>query len=368
MRESGVSFSSSIVVLVLPSLRISGGILEALRLAEDLRSRGADVRIMCLWNHPHPVHFVDFPVRYLTLRPPTISYAAFAMPLLMWRYSRYLSELRSATNREGIAVILTHYSTLPFGWFTPPPRRYCFVQGVEWMFVSEGWFRSALRRFIVSSYSRSRIVVANAYLHNVMCSAGIVPIAQASVWADPFFADCQMEHDRPVDVALVLRRGQLKRLDLYLKLLAVAATEPRLSCAVITTEDDIAAMVRGVSIICLLRPEKQEMRDLYLRSKLFVLLSDHEGFGLPPLEAMGAGCVPVCRDSGGVRCYMKNGLKGNLIPLETPVEAIMEHIRGLISNEKALQELSTEARSIFMRGLSESEQSRKTALELLSRM
>lgn len=55
------------------------------------------------------------------------------------------------------------------------------------------------------------------------------------------------------------------------------------------------------------RPTTPELVDLYAQSDLFVSASWHEGFGLPPLEAMACGTPVVLTDSGGVRDFARHG-------------------------------------------------------------
>jgi glycosyltransferase involved in cell wall biosynthesis len=361
--------SVSITLFVLPSMRIGGGSNETIRLASELRTRGADSRIVSLWKHPISAHtqdpsrVSDVPVTYLSQLPPRKLRAPFDVTFLWLRFRSFLRNLVSESGNNEINVVLTHYSTLPFGWFVPRARRYCFVQGEEWKFLPPGPLQRALRRFIFATFRRSQVITANAYLTQTMSSAGIAPLAEARIWAAPDFA-AQSSEERDLDLVVVLRRGYPKRLDLYLELL----NETRkigLKSAVITSEDAIAFKACRLADVCILRPTLKEMKSIYQQSKLFILLSEREGFGLPPLEAMGAGCVPICRDSGGVRCYMVGSLAQNLVPLEAPLEVILGRLRALLANPKLLSSLSVDAREIFLNGARQAAEHREQALACL---
>ncbi len=63
---------------------------------------------------------------------------------------------------------------------------------------------------------------------------------------------------------------------------------------------EVRLKAMGISDYCLLRkPDDQTLADAYARATVFVWPSYLEGFGLPPLEAMGAGC-PVVSSSAPV--------------------------------------------------------------------
>ena len=77
-----------------------------------------------------------------------------------------------------------------------------------------------------------------------------------------------------------------------------------------------------------------------------------EGFGLPPLEAMGGGCIPACRDSGGVRNYMHGQFHRLLFPLSEKVPNIVREVatcvqQGTLPNEAV-------AKAAFQTGLQDS--------------
>lgn len=350
------------VLIILPTLRISGGIQEAVRLGRDLKSRGVDTRILSLWKHPHSVSIPDLPVRFISNAPPRKCWAAFELPFMLLRYYAYLIFLRRSMAPANIAVILTHYSTLPFRGLSSLKRRFCFVQGLEWLFLPEGILRSILQKYILRAYSACHILTTNSYLTFSLKELGITQIMEVPIWADPQFAQHSSKVDRPIDVSLVLRGGHTKRMDLYLDLLDRIGD---LTSAIITPDDKIATLVEGKCHQCLLRPSREAMTSLFACSKTFVLLSDHEGFALPPLEAMGSGCIPLCRDAGGVRCYMTGPLEKYLIPLDASMDSVAMQLRYIITEARSDSLLPARMTSHFEEGLKAAMNSREAALDAL---
>ena len=360
------SLATSLPVLfVVPTLRIGGGTFEVIRLASDLRLRDIDARITSLWVDPHSVPVTSVPVSSVSNTAPHKGFALFAIIPILLQFRRFLKALESQVNGN-VSVFLTHYSTLPFGWFTPHEHRYCFVQGVECTFIPSRVLRWMMTKFILSNYSKCRVITTNPYLTAEMKKLGIIPVAETPIWANDIFSSDTIATERSIDAVMVLRHGHVKRLNLYEQLLRLLNQDPKLSLAIITPETEILDKVSRYASTCLLRPSKQEMKDVFQHSKVFILLSEHEGFGLPPLEAMGSGCIPMCRDAGGVRCFMQGSLERNLIPMEETVASIALRVRKLISDQLLCQKLAVESATIFKEGHAESFAKRENALDLLA--
>lgn len=331
----------------MPSLKVSGGNREAVRLGADFARMGIDAALVCMWQTARSVP-TDLPVHQLTARNPSNRQAILELPFVLVRFIRWIRARKISTDASNF--VFTHYATLPLALLVPRERRFYFVQDTEWRFVGFAPASWALRRIILSFYRYGRLLSANRYLTSTLRSLGLPVELEIPIWADVDFLTTT-ENMRDIDYAMVLRKGAHKRLDLYLAFLHIVRRHSDLRVAVISPEEEIIAQVRDHAAVSLLRPTVPEMRAVYSRSKCFVHLSDHEGFGLPPLEAMGAGCVPLCRDSGGVRAFMATTpLSSMLVSLQTPIQEIFEKGQALISSED-LQKFSAASRHVFVCGL-----------------
>jgi glycosyltransferase involved in cell wall biosynthesis len=54
-------------------------------------------------------------------------------------------------------------------------------------------------------------------------------------------------------------------------------------------------------------PTEEEVADMHRRSTFFVATSYHEGFAMPPIEAMACGSPVITTDSHGNRDYTRDG-------------------------------------------------------------
>jgi glycosyltransferase involved in cell wall biosynthesis len=349
--------------LVAPAAKVSGGNREALRFGEELAARGGDVSVLWMWKAAHPISSTLHDT-HLSAWRPRLSRAIAEFPLLLFRFIRRVRCAGAAELSRGARFVFTHYVTLPLSLAVPPGNRYFLVQDLEWKFVGNPWIAYVLRHTILYCYRRGVLISANPFLTAALRDMRLEVPFELPIWADERFA-IESSGPRDIDISMVLRKGAHKRLDLYLSFVQLAQ-ERNLKLAVISPDEEIIAAARGSSNLCLLRPSLTEMRALYARSKCFLHLSDHEGFGLPPLEAMGAGCVPICRDSGGVRAFMcVEGLQPLLLPLTVGIGEILHIAEAILNDVPRLAELSRIARDVFDRGIAGTKAARDSCLERL---
>ena len=338
---------------VLPSLKISGGVKETLRLAEELRELGHAVDFVIMWVSLNETRSVTKKFTYLSKYRTNVRLALFQIPIITLSFLIFaFFRIKNAKSRNWV---FTHYTTFPLALIVPRTKRFFFVQDMEWFFLRNKYFSALLKRFILFFYCRGEILTANRYLTLGMQTNGIDVRAELPIWADANFLckECAVK-SRVFDYAMVIRKGDSKRLDLYMEFICISNFQKKnWRFAVITPDQDLADLLQPLVHECLVKPSIGQMQDLYARSKYFLMMSDHEGFGLPPLEAMGSGCVPICRDSGGVRAYMIGKLKRSLLPLNSDIYNIIDYADKL-QHRNEWASLSSFAKQVFVEGLNKS--------------
>jgi glycosyltransferase involved in cell wall biosynthesis len=346
---SSPNFSNPTFYFVLGALKVSGGVLEALRLAKELHDAGERVCIIVMWRSTCEVENANqLPIIRLTNWTTLRLLAPIQLPIIFCKFWWRVRGLRRFGNRSN--WIFTHYSTLPLGLIVDRQSRWVYLQGAEWDFVRYPVVSRLFKFVVLFFYRRSRLLVASHFLTNALQAFGLRSSGVALVWADPAYLR-PVNVPRDIDFVVMLRKGQPKRLDLYLACMTeISRIAPNLKIAVITPDSELADLVASFASVSLIGPSLKIMADLYSRSKIFLLLSESEGFGLPPLEAMGAGCVPVCRDAGGPQSYMLDSLGDLLLPLSMSIQDICLKLLVILNDPVALQNYSDTSRRIFQQG------------------
>lgn len=91
-------------------------------------------------------------------------------------------------------------------------------------------------------------------------------------------------------------------------------------------------------------PASDNVHELVLNAKMFVLPSDYEGLSNSMLEAMAIGLPIICTDCpcGGARMVIKNGENGFLIPVQD-TNALYEAMCKIADDNDLAERLSVEA-------------------------
>jgi glycosyltransferase involved in cell wall biosynthesis len=85
-------------------------------------------------------------------------------------------------------------------------------------------------------------------------------------------------------------------------------------------------------------PDPDQLRDLYNRHSIYLGASRHEGWGLPPAEAMACGCAFVGTDIGGFREFAIDGRTALLSPPRDR-DAMFHNLCRVIDNPDLLKRL-----------------------------
>ena len=259
------------VVLILPTLKINGGNREAINFSSNITPSNGICKILVFWlssnellGMPNVNYFTKLSTRYFSL--------LISIPIIMYKFLKFIIENRN----KGNIFIFTHYSTLIFSLFIPRNRCYFFVQGIEWKFLNVDILSYLLRIIIIQTYKRGKIVTTNRYLSSVMELNNLKVFVEVPIWANASFYSSETLINN-IDVAMVLSKPRIKRLDLYFEFIKLAKSQ-NLKIAVITSEIEIYDKIVGIVDKILLSPNIQEMKNLYSQSKCFLHLSESEAF------------------------------------------------------------------------------------------
>jgi glycosyltransferase involved in cell wall biosynthesis len=204
-----------------------------------------------------------------------------------------------------------------------------FVQDIETSYYPDDewhWgtilasYREELRTLTTSGWNRERLAALGL-------NADAVP---PGVDLEQFRELSGVER-RP-DRILALGRSQpLKNLPLTLE---AAALVPGAELVLFGSEPDLG---REHGVAYVERPSDDEVNELLNDAAVFVQTSHHEGFCLPPLEAMAAGCPVVCTDAHGNRDYSVDG--ENCLMPEASVEAVAAAIARVLADDALCERL-----------------------------
>ncbi len=77
-------------------------------------------------------------------------------------------------------------------------------------------------------------------------------------------------------------------------------------------------------------PDDEQVNELLCQATVFVQTSTHEGFALPPLEAMATGAAVVCTDAHGNRDFCRDGV--NCLMAEASTGAVSAALARLLAD------------------------------------
>jgi GT2 family glycosyltransferase/glycosyltransferase involved in cell wall biosynthesis len=206
-----------------------------------------------------------------------------------------------------------------------------FVQDIETSYYPDDEFvrhavidsyRPEFRYMTISSWNRER-------LNELGLEAQLIP---PGIDLELFRALPGTE--RRQDMVLALGRSNpLKNLPLTLDAWR-SLPAPRPELCLFGIEPELAAE-EGISYVE--EPADAEVNELYNRATVFVQTSTHEGFALPPLEAMATGAAVVCTDAHGNRDFCVDG-ENCLIPVADPA-AVGAAVRRLLEDRPLRERL-----------------------------
>jgi len=269
------------IVYVTEDTGVGGGHRDIFEHLNRLAARGHDVALYSL-GEPPTWFGLDVPVR---------SFVDY-------------HELSKELAQVDAIKVATWWMTSAHVWAASIPRGIpvYFVQDIETSYYPDherarhavlDSYRPEFRYMTISSWNRER-------LRELDLDAELIP---PGIDLDTFRP--RPDVARRDDMVLALGRSNpLKNLPLTLDAWrALPAKRPELCLFGIEPELATDPGIRYVE-----SPDDERVGELFSQATVFVQTSTHEGFALPPLEAMATGAAVVCTDAHGNRDFCVDGV------------------------------------------------------------
>ncbi|WP_243076984.1 glycosyltransferase [Microbacterium sp. SS28] len=268
------------IIFVLNATSISGGIRAVFELANGLADRGFDVAIWSLQGEP----------TWFDLRVPVVT------------YRNYEDLLLSLRNEDAIKVA-TWWETAEIVWLASVNHGipvYLIQEFETWFYPDDEVAQSA----VVASYRHEFASITEAdYQQHELADVGVTATLIPHGYDSSVFRVLP-DWQRDDDTVLALGRSFFQKNFAMTERAWRRLGEDRPTLQLFGTEPDILDDERANYIT---RPRDAEVNELYNTAAVFVQTSRHEGFCLPILEAMAAGCPVVATDSHGNRGFCRDG-------------------------------------------------------------
>ncbi|MGO8905175.1 MAG: glycosyltransferase [Solirubrobacteraceae bacterium] len=293
------------IVYVTEDTGVGGGHRDIFEHLNRLSARGHDVSLYTLGDPP----------QWFPLRVPVRSFADYD------ELSRALAEL------EAIKVA-TWWMTAEPVWRASITRGLpvYFVQDIETSYYPDheharhavlDSYRPEFHYMTISSWNCER-------LRELGLAAELIPPGIDLQTFRP-----REEIERREDMVLALGRSNpLKNLPLTLAAWKSLRT-PRPELCLFGIEPQVA---RGEGVRYVESPDDEQVNELFNQATVFVQTSTHEGFALPPLEAMATGGAVVCTDAHGNRDFCVDGV--NCLMAESRPAAVSAAIARLLGDRE----------------------------------
>ncbi len=302
------------VIYVLNATSVSGGIRVIFEHANGLIQRGFDVEIWSLQGQPT---WTDLDVEVKKFRT----------------YSDLLLSLR---NEDAIKVA-TWWETDQIVWLASVNNGIPvnFIQEFEtWFYPSDYTAQAA----VVSSYRKEFIYMTTAEyqqgeLKNIGIDAPIIPVGYESKY---YYEMDTIQRDENTILALgrsFFQKNFAMTVRAWEKL---GVNRPNI--VLFGGEPDI---LKGDKVIYHLKPTNEAVNRLYNEATCFIQTSRHEGFSLPIIEAMAAGCPVITTDSHGNRGFCHDE-KNCLVVDHDNDEQLADAIKRLLGDKELQKKFRTE--------------------------
>jgi glycosyltransferase involved in cell wall biosynthesis len=240
-------------------------------------------------------------------------------------------------------IIANYFLTVIPSWIADRffKARYVYlVQDIEYRFFHKKiyWPLRAICRW---TYRRGNIISANSYLTSELRKYDVQLTLSLGV-SCAFFNKANISKGKMYDIVYFLRGQCHKRIDRFDELLSVFAKK---NISVLCISQDIELLESYSSKVKTLSPiNEEQLIDAIDNSRILLLTSEHEGFALPPLEAMARGVPSVMFECGGPSTYAIHG-ENCFIVTDGQCNTALSFIEKLIADVFYYETMSAKAKA-----------------------
>ncbi len=215
------------------------------------------------------------------------------------------------------------------------------VQDIEYRFYPAplSWLAGPVCRW---TYRLPSLLPANPYLGGELQLLGFDSLPALQLGVASTFIDSPAVREQPLyDLIVFLRNGRHKRLDRYVEIARLLHARGRRLAAI---APDVALFAPFGSTLAATQvpADDDAIIGLLDQSRLMLLASEHEGFALPPLEAMARGLPVVLFPCGGPQVYAVEGENAVYVADRTASSAVAQ-IENLLDDRDRYARLSVGA-------------------------
>jgi glycosyltransferase involved in cell wall biosynthesis len=353
-----LSIEKARILLLFPHMITAGGACHyALRLAEQLRGRGATVAILTL-RVDQGVWSVPTGIQLIPLDGPLTSSLGYWLLFPLWqgRINRAIAAWRPdvivpqvfPANWWGWLYKRNH-SGVKLAWVCQEPS--AFIHSMAWIRALRPRWKSLLARSLrpylaakdVSLARHCDRIIANSRFTGSELERvyGVVPDVIAYPGVD--FPDLPVEkRQKERSIITVARLTKFKRIDFLLEVFRrVLKVHPDLTYHIVGTGEEeifLRELAKRLGLVSRVvfhgAADGSTLTDLYRRTSMFLHGSVGEPFGMAPLEAIACGTPVVAHKSGGPMEFVSEDC-GRLIAslrVEDWEEEINEYLEFLFAH------------------------------------
>jgi len=295
------------VIYVTEGTGVGGGHRDIFEHLNRLQDRGHDVSLFSLGGEPE----------------------WFPLEALVRTFGDY-EELTAALAQEDAIKVATWWVTGGPVWRSSlrRGRPVFFVQDIETSYYSGRDRRQERRRNEVLAGYREE------FRYMTIAEVSAEKLAELGLKAELVPPGIDLETFRTLDVErrddmllAIGRANPLKNFPLTVE--AWSGLEPQPELCLFGVEPELRPEGRSRYVEA---PSDAEVNELLNQATVFVQTSRHEGFCLPPLEAMAAGAPVVCTDANGNRDFCRDG--ENCLMVEADPAAVAAGIERLMGDRE----------------------------------